>query len=1589
MTIEQIKNTITLQIQSGVFEFNAVFFAQIGMDISFCTDFNLNVTSSLGITGGTISISNLTSNSVSVSGTNDLIISTGKVNWFGSDLSVDEIWLSVSDNKASLVICVSLPTDWSLQNHFTMLNGYPGNSLLFSNSKYIFSSLAQTSYTTKDNAYLLTLSKGLNFTCNVNPSQYALVGNFLTFSGITNSLTANYILTGTIEPNPVFVSVNDTNTGENISYPVINLKTQKLIDGTINSFPIKNISSPYLILCSNKVDKDTALDYSPTIALGFVLNISTISLDVIVALNKGSRIYNLTVIPKEILVSDLISIVPLFSDIWNQTDFIPKFIQDLLQTIKLEGLNVQFYLGDTPAIISIGASIGTEAWYPFETLTTEIKVESIQLVWNCLSPMGGESLRKNKLNFLGVLSLYELEFKIGISSDKVVSGSCYGNFSLAALINNTFSEANITLPFNADFTEFDIYLDLTNNCSWFGATGDIETEFIDLSLTNCRFEVGTTYSKVNNVVEKTFSVAISGVVNICGIHCSVEGTYQKQNDNSSWNFSGSSYEGQQIHISSFITYVQNKFGLTISLPNALSSCSISNVKLSHQSDTGETNFDFEIDSSFTLSDVLSELNLPTDLKSKLTNQGTKLNVNLKKDTSGSYNVNVVLRITDEIHLNTLLGLSENLSGSFNPQLNSVTFEIDINNGNQTKTVQQNFTANFSNSGSTKIICFKGIHYTSKKNGLVTESCLGGNIYCLDGSEVDFDELNLPIDIQIKDLFIAKVNGLTILGSDLSAHANIDLSSLPVVGGFLKQAKLDFNSLRILYVSNDVAPANLTTVNTFLTKLNVAAIVVPQSSVANNTAVQAGLKAGFNLQGVLLLGEDGKQIPLYSSLGKGSAPTSGTPAAASGTNTGGVANPPAGNANANNAVSNGGASTGNTLDANNKSKSATPTPVGKKFGPITVQSIGIGLSGGKVKLDITGALQIGPLGLDFIGFEISSPINDFNPSIDLQGLGINISKPPLTLEGLFSKSSINIPTTDSSGNTTTVAVTGYNGTLSIGYKEYSLKAMGSYAQLPSGATSVFIYGFLGAPLGGLPGILFITGVAAGFGYNRSFTLPSPDGVGDFSLIKLVDPSNTSPVDFDTVNQQFLPTEGSFWGAVGVRVESFKMITTFVLLVVRVENELEIDIVGKSTMQFPVPNPTSTSSSPPPLAKVLIGVVARILPERGVLAINGAFLAGSYIYVPEAQITGGFAVLSIFKNQHGGQWDTAKEGDFILTLGGYGPYYTPKSYYPQVPRMELNWKVSDNLSVKADAYFAITPEAMMFGGHLSASFNSGGSFSIHVNFSVGADFIIYWKPYRYKAHMYAELSVTATLDVDLWLFTIHVSVDFDLSADLTIWGPSFSGYASVHVHVLVSFTVGISFGEAEQLVLPIGWNDFETGFLPAEDKVLTCNVGKGVIASQSSDTYTVVNAKELSIVCGTAIPIQEVAGVISLNATVNSFGIKNMGNTSYNTTTKTGDFSESTFTISINKDGAAVTAEEIGHFNFVPITKNLPSALWQSATTSGQIPANDGTEIIEGLLTGIIITTVTTLPADEVVISVGGLEDDILTPPINVQRTFTYS
>jgi len=499
-------------------------------------------------------------------------------------------------------------------------------------------------------------------------------------------------------------------------------------------------------------------------------------------------------------------------------------------------------------------------------------------------------------------------------------------------------------------------------------------------------------------------------------------------------------------------------------------------------------------------------------------------------------------------------------------------------------------------------------------------------------------------------------------------------------------------------------------------------------------------------------------------------------------------------------------------------------VQKTFGPIHVERVGIGYQNGYIAVSLDAALTVAGLTLSLDGLGAEFALKDlmnktFKPTFHLNGLGIDYRSGPVEIGGSFLQQKM---TQEVDG--VKVDYTSYAGLAVIRTKKLTLSAIGSYAQINGRDPSLFIYAVANYPLGG-PAFFYVTGFAAGFGYNRALNLPPIDEIANFPLIAEAvrdggpdslpsgqkEQQKTLSTKLQQLERYLPPSVGDIFIAAGIKFTSFKQIDSFALLVVKFGRRFEIDLLGLSTLTAPPPDAAKAGTKAvAPIAEAQLMLKASFIPDEGFLGVRAQLTPNSYILSKDCHLNGGFAFYTWFEPH-------PNAGDFVLTLGGYHPKFIVPDHYPQVPRLALNWQVSPELHIKADAYFALTGSAIMAGGHLQATWESG---DLRAWFVAGADFLLAWKPFHYDLELYVGMGVSYTFK-SLGNQTLSV----DLGANLHLWGPPFSGTATVHWSI-ISFTV--NFGEgAPQHLEKLEWDTFKSSFLPKPEQICSIAVQEGLM------------------------------------------------------------------------------------------------------------------------------------------------------------------
>ena len=601
-----------------------------------------------------------------------------------------------------------------------------------------------------------------------------------------------------------------------------------------------------------------------------------------------------------------------------------------------------------------------------------------------------------------------------------------------------------------------------------------------------------------------------------------------------------------------------------------------------------------------------------------------------------------------------------------------------------------------------------------------------------------------------------------LGFDLT------LSSLPLVGSIFDD--LDLGSIKhvqVIFASKALTVGDVETINKLLAAAKIkVSLPLPEDAKSDQVAISKGFNFGADIQ----LG--GKPLPMGA--GGESAPVS-------------KKKPPAPPPKP---------SVGN----------ATWVNVKKSLGPVTMERIGVRYEEGRVWLLIDAdfslsMLQFGLKGLA-LGFAIPSKKSDsLDISAQLDGMSLSLETGPLTIAGGF------LRFTDD-----------YLGMAEVKVAVYSLTAIGGYAPNDK---SFFIFVRLNAPLGGPP-FFFITGLAGGFGINRSLVLPDIDQLTSYPLLPqnnnfpkslgTKDPEKTLADTLSSVEAYIHPEPGEYWVAAGIDFTSFEMIKSTALLTVSFGVSLEVALLGIARITVPAEDPA-------PIAYLEIALEARFETASGLIAVDGRITPASFIYAGLCHVSGGFAFYMWYSGDHA--------GEFVVTVGGYHPQFEKPSYYPTVPRLEMIYEVGP-LVLKGDCYFALVPHTLMAGFRIDATWKSG---PISAWFNAGIDFLLGWRPFHYLGDAYIHLG--ASFKAKLLFVTVQITIH--VGVDLTVWGPEFGGKAKIDLDI-ISFTIG--FGSDHPKIDKVKWPDFKSSFLPGSANQKTLLAAEEAPASSAQLVMAIV-------------------------------------------------------------------------------------------------------------------------------------------------------
>ncbi len=209
--------------------------------------------------------------------------------------------------------------------------------------------------------------------------------------------------------------------------------------------------------------------------------------------------------------------------------------------------------------------------------------------------------------------------------------------------------------------------------------------------------------------------------------------------------------------------------------------------------------------------------------------------------------------------------------------------------------------------------------------------------------------------------------------------------------------------------------------------------------------------------------------------------------------------------------------------------------------------------------------------------------------------------------------------------------------------------------------------------------------------------------------------------------------------------------------------------------------------------IVGVLKLALPEEHapLIVINVAFIGAlefdkSRVWFFAAMFDSRILFMTM-EGEMGLLMDFSDNPNFVLSVGGFHPQFNPPPLpFPNPKRIHIDVLRTPLARITVENYFAVTSNTVQFGARSEFfygvdAFNLHGNFSfdalfqfspfhfiIDISFSIGMDVFgagVFSVTLKLKLSGPApwEARGTATLSIDLWLFSIDISVDFDIT-----WG-----------------------------------------------------------------------------------------------------------------------------------------------------------------------------------------------------------------------------
>ncbi|MFF7636450.1 DUF6603 domain-containing protein [Kitasatospora sp. NPDC008050] len=539
--------------------------------------------------------------------------------------------------------------------------------------------------------------------------------------------------------------------------------------------------------------------------------------------------------------------------------------------------------------------------------------------------------------------------------------------------------------------------------------------------------------------------------------------------------------------------------------------------------------------------------------------------------------------------------------------------------------------------------------------------------------------------------------------------------------------------------------------------------------------------------------------------------------------------------------------------------------GYALGPVRFSHAALGYAHGLLFIAFDATMAVGPLTIELLGLGLGVD-KDWTVRPVLRGASLALERPgpPKTvISGAFTELDL--------GPDYELAF-GAAGRIEL-MDLAVLQLTGSWAKHKDGWDSIFAYAEYVSGKHLINGLFSIgpvvfTGIVLGFGINSTVRIPTTGELGSFPLIKrLGEDGGTKKTPAQALNELVgaggwvTPARGQYWVAGGMQFTVYRFIQARALALVEWgEAGWKVMLAGSTTLLLPPKLPTSSDAlAGAPLAanmlclgKVIVDFVYVYDSALGRFSMDTVIAKGSYILDPEAQLTGGISLYVWGKDLPGG----IKKG-FVLSAGGYHPQFKPPAHYPKPPRIGWLWERGP-VSIKGQAYAALTDGAFMIGGALAAVYDNGHGINLRAWFTAHVDALVQWKPFYADIAFGLSIGVAATVKV---LF-VRVRVSLEVSVGLQLWLPPIGGRAKIKVW-FISFTIG--FGADRKGAPPVPWEDFQLQ-LPAPSRTALkqgCELPD--VTKDESEARSEADLPELVRIDGFTVSVESAlpASMITLN------------------------------------------------------------------------------------------------------------------------------